>query len=279
MKVLPFKIPKKENIGLLYNEDREQSFYNKFHQHEDIQLSIIVKGEGTLVVGDTIHTYTSGTIVFIDSNLPHVFKSDDSFTEESFMISLFFTYNSFGKNFFLLDDFKELHSFFDNMKQGALFTSKEKTLRKLFLQLIDKPHLERFVLFFEILNTLQKATYKPLSSFVYPKKYSKNEGKRMQSIIEFTMNNFQNDVSLTDIANVANMTTNAFCRYFKLRTNKTYVSFLNELRIEKICKLLENNREKSINEIAYECGFKNISNFNRQFKYLKGVSPSNYRKR
>ncbi|WP_342454892.1 helix-turn-helix domain-containing protein [Tenacibaculum sp. L6] len=74
------------------------------------------------------------------------------------------------------------------------------------------------------------------------------------------------------------MTPNAFCRYFKQRTNKTYFTFLNELRIENACKLLSSDKSMAISEIAYQCGFNNLSNFNRKFKEVKSMSPSIFRK-
>ena len=76
MKVLPFQIPKPEHDALIYQEDKEVVFYDKFHQHKEIQVSFIAAGEGTLIVGDTINYYKKGDVLAIGSNLPHVFKSD-----------------------------------------------------------------------------------------------------------------------------------------------------------------------------------------------------------
>ena len=90
----------------------------------------------------------------------------------------------------------------------------------------------------QILKLGATANYKSLSSFIYDKKYTDNEGNRMRNVFEYTMNNFDKPISLNTIAEVANMTKNAFCKYFKKRTNKTYVQFLNELRLEHACKLL-----------------------------------------
>ena len=92
------------------------------------------------------------------------------------------------------------------------------------------------------------------------------------------MNNFHNAISLNEIANVANMTPQSFCKYFKQRTNKTYFSFLNELRIEHACKLMLANNDFSISEISIKSGFNNISNFNRKFKLQKKTSPLQFRK-
>jgi AraC-like DNA-binding protein len=99
----------------------------------------------------------------------------------------------------------------------------------------------------------------------------------MRDIMEFTMNHYQQHISLETVASVANMTKNAFCKYFKKRTNKTYFTFLNELRIEYACKLLNKNKDLSITEIAILSGFNNISNFNRKFKLLKKNSPLQYK--
>ena len=99
----------------------------------------------------------------------------------------------------------------------------------------------------------------------------------MRDVMEFTMNNYQHDISLNAVASVATMTKNAFCKYFKKRTNKTYFTFLNELRIEYACKLLSKNRDLSVTEIARLSGFNNISNFNRTFKSLKNKPPLQYK--
>ena len=104
MKVLPFKIPKPENKAFIYQEDHEMYFYDKLHQHEEIQISLIVNGEGTLVIGDSVTIYKTNDILVIGSNLPHVFKSEIPPTSKSHMLSLFFTKKSFGEHFFELDE-------------------------------------------------------------------------------------------------------------------------------------------------------------------------------
>ncbi len=278
MKVLPFKIPKIQNVGLIYQEDREKYFYDKFHQHEEIQLCVIVKGEGTLVVGDTINKYASGDVLVIGSNLPHVFKSDASKIEESFMISLFFTKNSFGKDFFNLGDFVELIPFFEKSTSGFKLLENGNKIMKLLLSLQNATNLNRFIGLLEVLKIVVNSKTVELANFIYPKRYTDNEGKRMRNVMDFTMNNFDKNIDLYEIAEKANMTPNAFCRYFKQRTNKTYFTFLNELRIENACKLLVSENTLAISEIAYQCGFNNLSNFNRKFKEIKAISPSKYRK-
>ena len=277
MKVLPFKIPKPEHDALIYQEDRELIFYDKFHQHEEIQISYIAEGEGTLIVGDTINDYVKGDVLAIGSNLPHVFKSDISTNKTSVMLTLFFSNTAFGTYFFELEELRELKPFFKKVDYGFKVSSKSNKLESLFTQLHDRSKFQRFMMLLEVLKLLSKSKSQPLSSFIYDKKYTDTEGKRMRDVMDFTMQNYHQQISLNDIAQVSAMTKNAFCKYFKKRTNKSYFRFLTELRIENACKLLLSEDGKSIAEIADISGFNNISNFNRQFKAIKQLSPSIYR--
>ncbi|GAA4818146.1 AraC family transcriptional regulator [Litoribaculum gwangyangense] len=278
MKVLPFKIPKPEPDAFVFQIDNDITFFDKLHQHEEIQISFIVEGEGTLIVGDRVNYYKKDDIIVLGSNIPHVFKSDLNTSTNSKMLSLFFTQISFGKSFFELEELKEIQTFFKRSKQGFKLTSKNKLAKKLFLDLEKSTKLEKLLILLQLLKIGSKCNYKNLSSYIYDKKYSDNEGYRIRNVFEYTMNNFEKEISLQTIAGIANMTKNAFCKYFKKRTNKTYIQFLTELRIENACNLLIKNKEISIAEVAEHCGYNNISNFNRQFQIYKKESPSKYRK-
>lgn len=278
MKILPFQIPKPEHDALIYQENKELVFYDKFHQHGEIQVSYILKGEGTLIVGDTINYYKKGDILAIGSNLPHVFKSDSSLNTQSEMLSLFFSNDAFGTSFFELEELRELKSFFKKVDYGFKVTPKSKKLENHFFQLNESSKLQRFISLLEILKILSKSKTQPLSSFIYDKKYTDTEGKRMRDVMDFTMQNYQQQISLDDVAQVSAMTKNAFCKYFKKRTNKSYFTFLNELRVENACKLLFSEEGFSVAEVAEKSGFNNISNFNRQFKAIKHFNPSEFRK-
>ena len=126
------------------------------------------------------------------------------------------------------------------------------------------------------MSLILKSETSSLSNFFRQKKYSNNQGKRMSDVMDFTMSNFHTEIDLHTISEVSSMTPNAFCRYFKQHTNKTFFQFLIEVRIENACRLLNRNDELVAN-ISKECGFRNISNFNRKFKDAKGVTPSKYR--
>lgn len=278
MKVFPFKIPKPKEEALIYQEDREIVFYGKLHQHEEIQISYIANGEGNILVGDTITNYQKGNVVVLGSNLPHVFRSEINTGETSVMMTLFFTMNSFGNSFFDLPEFKTLEPFFAAIKNGFKVEQISQKTADQFKKLRNASEFDRFLIFFKIIKSICHHERIALSNFIYDKPFTDREGKRMQLVFDYVMTNYQREISLEEIASLSNMTKNAFCRYFKLRTNKTFFQFLIDIRIERASKLLLKNRELSVIEIAELCGFNNISNFNRKFKELKHSSPLQYRK-
>jgi len=278
MKVLPFTIPKPKRDSLILQEDKGLSFYASLHQHEELQISYIKQGEGTLLVGDTVSFYRAGDIIVLGENLPHVFKSDVVKSDVSIMLSIFFTKHSFGSTFFDTEELKSLRSFFKKAENGFKISNINSSISSPFEKLYAQSKLDRFITFFTLLKGINKQSYESLSSFVSTKKYNDAEGKRMSAVFEYTINNYQREISLAVIAREAAMTKNAFCKYFKKRTNKTYVTFLNELRIEEACKMLQTQQELSVAEVAESSGFQNISNFNRKFKGLKGKTPREYRK-
>ena len=277
MKVYPFKIPKPYNDSIIYQVDHELIFYDKYHQHEEIQISYIEEGTGTLVVGDTINDYSKGDILVIGSFLPHVFKSEKMTGQKSKMLSLFFTKESFGSDFFDLEELGSVATFFKRSENGFKVQSNKAKMTDLFNSLNEATKFDRFIILMQLLKLLSRSKSSKLSTFIYEKQYSDLEGKRMRDIMEYTINNYQSPISLEDISEVATMTKNAFCKYFKKRTNKTYFKFLNELRIEQACKLLMQEHEVTVAQIAEQCGFNNISNFNRQFKAIKGIQPTQFK--
>ncbi len=277
MKALPFKITKPRNKAFLFQEDRELVLYDKFHQHEEIQISYILEGSGTLITGNTANYYEKNDVFVIGGNLPHVFKSDYCKGYTSHMLTIFFAQDSFGEGFFDLEELRALKTFFKGSENGFKIISRKDRVKNLFFQFKHSSKFNRFILFFKILKLISRSKSEVLSSFGHGEKYDDIDEKRMRNVIDYTLNNYQFDISLDNVASVAAMTRNAFCNYFKKRTKKTYFKFLNELRIEHACKLLISNKDFSISEIAYKSGFKNISHFNRQFKTFKGKTPLEYK--
>lgn len=279
MKALPFTVPKPKKDALILQEDKQLLFYELLHQHEEIQISLIKKGSGALVVGDTINTFKESEVVILGSNIPHVFKSNKGKDEDSHMLTIFFKKDSFGTSFFETEELQRLNSFFEKSIQGFKIEKVSKEQIDLFERLFKVSKLERFILFLKALKTLNESNYISLSTFNQSKKLSDTEGNRMGRIYNYTINHFREKITLAQIASEAAMTPQAFCRFFKKRTRKTYIEFLNEIRIEEACNLLKKHPEMSIVEIAEASGFTNISNFHRKFKAQKGLSPLQFQKK
>ena len=277
MKILPFKIPKPKNEALVYQIDREQVFYDQLHQHGEIQISYVEKGAGSLIVGDSINEYKAGDILVIGSFIPHVFRSDTRIKEESLMHTLFFDQDSFGKEFFHLTDLSSTQFFFKKSVFGMRILSRRSKIIPLFNALSHQNKVEQIASLLLIINQINKSKTTPLSSFVYRKSFTDDEGKRMSKVYDYAMERYRDPITLDEIAEKANMSKNAFCRYFKKRTNKTFFQFLIEIRIENVCKLIIKNPELPIAVIAEQCGFNNIANFNRKFKAFKHCTPTQYR--
>lgn len=277
MKVFPFKIPKQENEALVFQEERSMVLYNQLHQHSEIQISYIQEGSGTLLVGETINDYNPNDIIVIGGYLPHVFRSETNASEVSVVYNLFFNKNSFGSEFFDLPDLKSTNLFFNRAEYGMKILSKKRKIIKQFRKLKNKSKIEQVSILLKILNYIDNSEFSELSSFLYKNKYSDDEGKRMSKVFDFALENYFEPITLEDIAAHANMSKNAFCRYFKKRTNKTFFQFLIEIRIENACKFILKNPDWAISYVSEQSGFNNVAHFNRKFKEIKGVTPSEFK--
>ena len=277
MQVRPFKILKPLDENLIVQVDKSSGFYNHLHQHSEIQLSLVVHGNGKLLVGDSVHPFNDGDFFAIGPNSPHLFKTEKS-DELVHMISLFFTEKTFGENFFELSDLKEINPFFKIISDGFRPLNKQNELAQLMSQFPKASKLNRIVLFLQLLKLSCDIDKKPLTDFIYPKQTGLLAGERLQVVFDYVLHNFQKEIKLDAIADLVHMTPNAFCRFFKQRTNKTLFQFLIELRIEHASQLLKQHKDLSIAEIAERSGFNSISNFNRKFMGIKGVIPSQFSK-
>lgn len=272
MKALPFNIPKPVNAAIIYQVDKG-ALYDKFHQHDEVQISLIVSGEGTLLAGETVCSYESGDILILGGQQPHVFRNVD---DMAVMHSVFFNLKAFGKMFIELDEGKGVGDFYAFSKAGFK-TTTTSSINILIQSIASARGMHKLKHFIDLIAVLQVTKGERLSQFVHDKMLSEKEGRKMSVIFEYSLANYQSQITLNDVAEIAAMTPNAFCKYFKKRTNKTYFQFLMELRIEKSCALLRTNKELSIAAVAEESGFQTLSHFNRTFKAMKGIVPMLFR--
>jgi len=283
MKALSFQIPKPEYESYRVQVDKVPYFYDLFHYHPEFQITLINKGYGTCIIGDYISTFKAGDLFVIGQNLPHVFNSDKSFYSEDsegcLSTSIFLSPSFVSNGFFDLDEIEGLKQLFENSKRGMRYTVEDSSiLKKLFLKVKPNNALEGVIHVLELLNELNSITdLKHLSHIDYKSISKESDGIILNKVFQFTLNNFQEEIPLDKVSEMAHMSAASFCRFFKKRTRKTYISFLNEVRIQEACKLLL-NPDLNISQICYDVGFNNISNFNRQFKKITGFTPKTYSK-
>jgi len=280
VKVIPFQVPKIIKEAFRIQTDSASKFYDKLHQHPETQIMLIKKGAGTLIAGDYVGRFSSGNLFLIGSNQPHVFRSDESSNKSKARvtgISLYFDEKYAGENFWQLNELVSIRSFIANAGVGyRIENDTNHKLTALIEDLIKATGIERLLSFIQLLKIVSESSdLKPLSVADSKIRFSGSEGKRMNDILQFTLTQSLRKVKIKEVADVANLSAEAFCRYFKLRTGKTYTNFLNEVRVSNACKMLI-EKEKSIQEICFETGFANLSHFNRTFKRITGKTPTRY---
>ena len=253
-----------------------------WHFHEEFELIYFLRGQGMRIVGDNISHFQDGELVLVGKWLPHLWRNEklENDSEVNDFIVVKFLDNFNGVNLFGLPEFESVRSLLERASQGIKFSASViSRIEPILLELIDSKSTGRIISFLKVLELLaQEQKYELLSSkdFVLPS--SETSENRLQKVINYISLNYANKIGLEKMSEVACMTPPSFCRFFKNSTNKTFSSFLNELRVSKACHLLING-EESINQICYQVGFNSITNFNRTFKLIKNLTPSAYREK
>lgn len=283
MKVIPFKIPKSSKEFIHYQVDCQPYFYDKLHQHPEIQLSCILEGEGRLIVGDYIGRYKPGDLFLLGHNVSHVLRSDDVYYEpdtakRSHAISVYFDLQAFGGGFFAVEELQETQSFLERLNGCYSIRDVEtENIIKQMRELQHKANLEKMLGALQLIDILmRKASLKRLNLTDQMRNLSEQEGKRMQQVMEFLVEQSHRQITLEEAAGVASMSREAFCRFFKERTRKTYVAYLNKLRVSNACHRLLHT-DQTVASVAAATGFSNLSHFNRVFVKAVGRTPRAYR--
>jgi AraC-like DNA-binding protein len=257
---------------------------NRWHYHSEVELIQIKKGEGTQFIGDSITRFKSGDVILVGANLPHYWRFDDIYYEEDTKAIAdirvaHFTENFWGNQFLELPENVNLKTVLEKAKRGLQVVGKTKqVVGDLLEKLQEAEGPQRIVLLIEALNAIANGKQMPLlSSIGFRPDLMDAEKDRINAIYEYSIKNFKRKIQLEEIAEVANISPNSFCRYFKSRTRKTYSQFLIELRVGHACKLLIENNQ-CIKRLCYESGFNNFTSFHKYFKMITGKSPLVYQK-
>lgn len=279
---------KLENIRLLKEPDKsfivyhETNPFSTWHHHPEYELVLILKGKGKRIVGDHIDRFKQNDLVLVGSYLPHEWKCDREFYEhpDGFQgegIVYQFLEDFLGAQFINIPENKKLKKILDESYNGLKFFGKtKKEIISLMVQNYNLEGVDRLYSLLSIFRILSKTKeYSLLSSPGFMDPFYKEGNEPMQKVLEYMLQSFHKEIKIKDLLAITSMSNTAFCMAFKRTYRMTFKEYLVQTRVGYACKLL-NESSLNISQIAYNSGFENISNFNRQFKKIKGITPSQY---
>ncbi len=256
---------------------------NFWHYHPEFELLCFTDAHGTNFIGDSIEAISDDEVLLLGPNLPHSTQRDKSYYEmhknvDPKVMLVQFDRQMMGETLWSKSEFIPIAEMLRKSNRGLRFTGETARLAK---EIVHKMYLQKgvrkIILLLCLLDELagsQQTNF--ISSCGFLKHYDETNDK-INTVYEFTINNFREDITLEKISSLVFLSQSAFCRYFKYKTSKTYTEFLTEVRIGYACRLLLLDK-LNISEICYECGYKNISNFNRHFKDIMQLTPSEYQR-
>lgn len=275
--------PPKEVFQLMKVD--EPFFFPSWHFHPEFEIMLVLQGTGMRFVGDSMERFQPGDLAFFGQDIPHFYRSDEEYYQKTSLhnsqaIVLYFR-EDFFETIWNMPDISHFKKLISSSRRGVKFTGevKEKLIAQIKKLDDQKDSLSKVIDLLTILQTMAEAkSYQVLSSRGFTHNLDEDDCNRMNSVYQYIINSYAGNPSLEEVSRVAYMSTTAFCRYFKSRTNKTYTQFLNEIKIGNACKLLiENNI--SISQVCFEIGFNNFTHFNSQFKRIIGITPTQYRQK
>ncbi|MDB5110397.1 MAG: AraC family transcriptional regulator [Mucilaginibacter sp.] len=284
MKPQLLKVSKGPAQSFSVRQDLVPHFNNKWHYHPEIELIHFKKGQGTQFIGDSIRQFKAGDVILIGSQLPHYWRFDESYFKEDTNHSAdvrvaHFSEDFWGEKFLEIPENKILKSVLDKARRGIKINGKSKVIvAELLEKMLQCEGCEKIILLIQILNEIAHCNQvSTLSSIGFEHNSGAADNERINAIYEYSLANFRKKIHIEEIAAIAYISPNSFCRYFKSQTQKTYYQFLIELKVGYACKLLIENKV-FIKQLCYECGFNNFASFHKFFKQITGKSPLSYQK-
>jgi AraC-like DNA-binding protein len=254
----------------------ESKFEFNWHYHPEYEITLIEKGNGKRLIGDSYENFEAGDLVMIGKELPHTWASNKMTTGKSSAIVIQFTEDIF-ESFLNLAEFEAVKKLLVQCRQGLYYPKKNmEEIINLIKNLPGSKGIERIINLLQILNGLSRKKFIPLASIYFqPVKGELNE-KRITRVCQYIQKNSAGPISIANVAALIHLTESAFCKFFKRATGKTFSDYVNELRIGHACYLLTET-DKTIADICYSSGFESLTYFNRIFLKKKGTRPRDFR--
>lgn len=258
----------------------KEKFDFPLHHHDAFELNFIQNAKGAKrLIGDHIEEIDDVELVLVGPNLQHAWLTHKCKSKEIKEITIQFHRDLFDEKFLQRNQMSQIRNMFDRSLRGVLFS--RETILAIMPRLFDLTQKHGFDSVLELMSILHDLStsrnMRMLSDFSFQssERVSYNS-RRIETVMAYLNKNFEKDISLAEMAKLASMSEVAFSRFFKMRTGKTFVDTLNEIRLGNASRMLIDTTQ-SISEIAYHCGFNNLSNFNRTFKKKKHCTPKQFR--
>jgi YesN/AraC family two-component response regulator len=268
-----------EDLFVVLNHPNAKFDY-AIHFHSDYEINMVLNTKGKRIVGDNVTEYDGIDLVMIGPNIPHRWLSDNE-EDSAHVVTIQFHKEILEYPIINKKVFHQLRQLFFDSSYGIEFSHDTKMqMKDIILNLPYKQGVASALGFFKILHYLsisknQRMLLESNSNLDFAIRESKS--RRINKVITYIQEHFQEEITLSYIAGSLGMSESAFSHFFKKRTNRSFVDYLNDIRVGHASKLLYETTH-TIAEVCYTSGFNNVSNFNRIFKKKKGQTPSTYRK-
>lgn len=277
MKPLIQKLPLNENSSFVAKTFRTPDFEVGWHQHIEYELILFTEGSGLSFVGNHVGEFEAGDIYLLGSNLPHTFQKREPDLITSAVV-VQFREDFWGNEFLNIPESRDIKKLLLTSSFGLKLSGQcQQSLQALIKALETAVTFRRLLLLGECLEIIASSGEYTAVSTQEVKQLNNKDKECIDRIFQFTIDNFKEPVTLTQVADIACMSIPAFCNYFKKSTKKTYIDFLNEIRIGYACKALMETK-KSVLEICFDSGYNTMANFHKQFLKIKQSTPLQYRK-
>ncbi len=254
-----------------------------WHFHPEYQLTLVLKSRGHRLVGDNITPLTPGDLVLVGSNLPHVWHQDDDrgaspHAVQAIIVRFLDTF--LGKDFLDVPEAEPLRQLLRRASRGLQVTGKtRRVVAEKMQRLAETRGMDRIAELLSILDQLARSRELQLiASAGFVPRLESADQNRMERVCGYIHSHLTEAIDRGRVATQAHLSAGAFSRFFKLRTGKTLPAYVNELRVGRACLLLAEENFK-VTDIALQCGFQNLANFNRRFRTITKTSPREYRRR
>lgn len=284
MNAIEYRLPQDFDKSFIVFQEIGVFFPCPWHYHPEYEIVLVNKSSGRRMVGDHIGYFDEGDLVFLGPMLPHVWINDTEYLTgnakcQAEAIVIHFLDNFLGKSLSNIPEMESFRKILNLSNRGLVIKGEtRKKIASIMNELLDMSGLMRISKLFTILDILANSSeYEVLASPSYLTTIQIQATDRFDKIHKHIIKNFDSDISLPEIASIANMGITTFCNFFKEHYRVTFIEYVNSIRIGHACKLLS-DKNQNVAQVAYRCGFKNLANFNRQFRKFKNMTPSDFRK-